>query len=75
MTDVLIVGAGVAGLSAAVELKTRGLSCLVIEALDKPGGRARTRRGPTGTPIDLGAHWLHGENTPLRSVLVHYNLP
>ncbi len=75
MTDVLIVGAGVAGLSAALELKKRGLSCLVIEALDKPGGRARTRRGPTGTPIDLGAHWLHGEDTPLRAVLDHYNLP
>ncbi len=75
MTDVLIIGAGVAGLSAAVELKKRGLSCLVIEALDKPGGRARTRRGPTGTPIDLGAHWLHGEDTPMRAVLDHYNLP
>jgi len=75
LTDVLIVGAGVAGLSAALELKSRGLSCLVIEALDKPGGRARTRRNSTGTPIDLGAHWLHGEDTPLRAVLDRYKLP
>ncbi len=75
MTDVLIIGAGVAGLSAALELKKRGLSCLVIEALDKPGGRARTRRTATGMPIDLGAHWLHGDNTPLRAVLDHYGLP
>ncbi len=74
MTDVLIIGAGVAGLSAALELKKRGLSCLVIEALDKPGGRARTRRSASGTAIDLGAHWLHGEDTPLRAVLDHYGL-
>lgn len=74
MTDVLIVGAGVAGLSAALELKRRGLSCLVIEALDKPGGRARTRRGPAGAPIDLGAHWLHGDNSPLRGILDRYGL-
>ena len=74
MTDVLIIGAGVAGLSAALELKKRGLSCLVIEALDKPGGRARTRRSASGAAIDLGAHWLHGEDTPLRAVLDHYAL-
>ncbi len=75
MTDVLIIGAGVAGLNAALELKKRGLSCLVIEALDKVGGRARTRRNPGGTRIDLGAYWLHGDHTPLRGVLDHYALP
>jgi len=75
LTDVLIIGAGMAGLSAALDLKTRDLSCLVIEATEKPGGRARTRRNPSGTMIDLGAHWLHGEDTPLRGVLDHYGLP
>lgn len=75
MTDVLIVGAGMAGLRAALDLKARGLSCLVIEAMDKPGGRARSRRTATGTMIDLGAHWLHGEDTPLRGTLDHYGLP
>lgn len=75
MTDVLIIGAGVAGLSAALELKKRGLTYLLIEATDKPGGRARTHRNGAGTAIDLGAHWLHGENTPLRAVLDHYGLP
>ena len=75
LTDVLIIGAGVAGLSAALDLKKRGVSCLVIEATDKPGGRARTRRTASGTMIDLGAHWLHGEDTPLRGLLDHYGLP
>lgn len=74
MTDVLIVGAGMAGLRAALDIRARGLSCLVIEAMDKPGGRACSRRTATGTTIDLGAHWLHGEDTPLRGTLDHYGL-
>lgn len=42
MTDVLIVGAGLAGLSCACELVGKGLSCLVLEASDEVGGRARS---------------------------------
>ena len=42
MTDVLIVGAGLAGLSCACELVEKGLSCLLLEASDGVGGRART---------------------------------
>jgi phytoene dehydrogenase-like protein len=44
MTDVLIVGAGLAGLSCACELVDKGLSCLLLEASDGVGGRARTDR-------------------------------
>lgn len=40
--DVLVVGAGVSGLVAAVELKRRGYSVLVLEASDAVGGRVRT---------------------------------
>ncbi len=42
MTDVLIVGAGLAGLSCACEMVGKGLSCLVLEASDEVGGRARS---------------------------------
>ncbi len=40
--DVLVVGAGVSGLVAAVELKRRGFSVQVLEASDNVGGRVRT---------------------------------
>lgn len=66
MTDpVLIVGAGVTGLSAAAALRAAGIGCVVIEAASRIGGRAHT------TPIgghafDHGASWLHAaERNPL----------
>jgi len=74
MTDVIIIGAGMAGLSAALALKARGIDSLILEAQDHAGGRARTVTTRTGTPVDLGAHWLHGEGTPLKTVLDRYHL-
>ncbi len=56
--DVLVVGAGVAGIAAARKLRARGLSCLVLEAKDRIGGRAYT----DGTGFDHGASWLHQAN-------------
>ena len=40
--DVLIVGAGIAGLCCARHLQERGFECVVLEASDAPGGRVRT---------------------------------
>ena len=75
MKDVIIIGAGMAGLSAALELKKRGLSYYLLEAAGEPGGRALTARMPSGTVADLGAHWLHGEKNPLHELLHRYNIP
>src|ERR1700742_4326707 len=59
--DVVIVGAGVSGLSAASELRKSGLSILVLEARDHIGGRAWTRHEPDlSAPIELGAEFIHG---------------
>jgi len=58
--DVLIVGAGAAGLSAARELQGQGRSVIVVEARDRTGGRVWTNRQWDNTPIDLGASWIHG---------------
>ncbi|WP_240760286.1 FAD-dependent oxidoreductase, partial [Phytoactinopolyspora endophytica] len=44
-TKVVIIGAGVAGLTAAYELQKAGYDCQILEARDRPGGRARTIRG------------------------------
>src|SRR3954469_5796448 len=59
--DVVIIGAGVSGLSAASELRKSGLSILVLEARDHVGGRAWTRHEPDlSAPIELGAEFIHG---------------
>ncbi|NBJ09344.1 flavin monoamine oxidase family protein [Microvirga arsenatis] len=63
--DVVIVGAGSAGIAAARRLLANGLSVVVLEARSRIGGRTLTRRF-RGHPLDLGAHWLHaGPINPL----------
>ena len=57
--DVVVVGAGAAGLVAARELAGAGLAVRVLEARDRVGGRAWTDRATLGAPIDRGCAWLH----------------
>lgn len=61
MTDIdtLIVGAGIAGLTAARILARHGRSVVVLEARDRVGGRVWTSRSD-GNVLDLGASWIHG---------------
>jgi monoamine oxidase len=60
--DVIVVGAGMAGLSAASELRALGLDVLVLEARNKIGGRVDTNYEFTSHPIERGAEFVHGEN-------------
>ena len=57
--DVIMIGAGAAGLGAARRLATAGVAVRVVEARDRVGGRAWTARSPSGLPIELGCAWLH----------------
>ncbi len=59
--DVLVIGAGGAGLTAAKELTKAGVSVLVLEARDRIGGRAFTDTS-LGVPWDRGCSWLHSSN-------------
>lgn len=56
--DYLIVGSGAAGIGAARKLVSLGATPLVLEAMDRVGGRAETRRFD-GHRLDLGCGWLH----------------
>lgn len=59
--DVVVIGAGVAGLAAAIELEKAGLRLAIFEARDRIGGRIFTHRDPLSPlPIELGAEFVHG---------------
>ncbi|RWB73000.1 MAG: flavin monoamine oxidase family protein [Mesorhizobium sp.] len=57
-TDVVIVGAGFTGLSAAIELKRSGIDFLVLEARERVGGRVEAVRNGLGELIDSGGQFL-----------------
>ena len=57
-TDVVIVGAGFTGLSAALELKQAGIDFLLLEARDRVGGRVEAIRNGLGERIDSGGQFL-----------------
>lgn len=59
--DVLVLGAGIAGLAAARTLVDKGLSVIILEARNRVGGRMWTDSS-LGLPLDLGASWIHGVN-------------
>ncbi|RYZ43665.1 MAG: FAD-dependent oxidoreductase [Myxococcaceae bacterium] len=59
--DVIILGAGAAGLATAERLVRKGLRVIVLEARDRVGGRVATLRDRTDdVPLELGAEFVHG---------------
>lgn len=69
--DVIVVGAGIAGLSATRELQRLGRSVLILEANNRIGGRAYVGYiGDDKVPIDYGGAWIHGISTnPLTGIV------
>jgi monoamine oxidase len=60
--DIIIIGAGAAGLMAARELSANGKTCAVFEASKRIGGRIRTLTGDGfETPAEAGAEFIHGK--------------
>jgi monoamine oxidase len=74
--DLIILGAGAAGLAAAVELVAAGLKVILVEARDRLGGRMFTTHDPgTQAPVELGAEFIHGRPAEIWTLLRKHQVP
>ena len=62
--DVAVIGAGMAGLTAARLLAEAGKSVILVEAQERVGGRVLSARSAHGTLVELGAEFVHGKPKP-----------
>ena len=67
--DVVVVGAGLAGLSAADRLAAQGADVVVLEARDRVGGRTEGGHLPDGTPVELGGQWIGPTQHRMRALV------
>ena len=65
-TQVLILGAGMSGVSAARKLYDSSVSFIILEAREKVGGRMRAVSF-AGATVEMGANWIHGVDTNVNS--------
>ena len=68
--DVVVIGAGAAGLAAARALTDAGRRVIVLEARDRIGGRVYTHHEPgLAVPIELGAEFVHGTSRAVWDII------
>jgi monoamine oxidase len=76
MNEVLIIGAGAAGLAAARHLAVAGRRATVLEARDRVGGRVWTHQdNDSRLPIELGAEFVHGRHPAIMQILDDAGIP
>ena len=72
--DAIIIGAGIAGLSAAAALREAGKKVLVLEARNRIGGRIYTRHDMADIPVELGAELIHGTHADTWSLVRQFGM-
>lgn len=74
MVDVIVVGAGIAGITAARDLQNNGYEVQLLEARERAGGRIWSDE-TLGMPLDLGASWIHGiRDNPIARLAKKYSI-
>lgn len=71
-TRVAVVGAGYAGLTAALELTDAGVDTVVLEASDRVGGRTLSELRPSGVRVDHGGQWVGPTQHRLRALAARF---
>ncbi len=74
MTDVIVIGAGLAGLRAATDLRAAGLDVVVLEARDRVGGRVWSHRFSNGQVAERGAEFIDGNHTEVLELAAELGL-
>jgi monoamine oxidase len=74
MVDVIIIGAGLSGLTTAYYLQKHNISCKILEAQSRIGGRIDTQFGKLGAPMEMGATWFGVHHEQLIQLLKTLNI-
>src|SRR6201984_261015 len=73
--DFCVIGAGFAGLSAALRLKQAGESVALLEARDRVGGRTFTEVRDDGVWIDRGGAWIGPGQDRIKALMTEFGVP
>ena len=73
--DVIVIGAGYAGLTAARNLKRGGKNILLLEARDRGGGRIYTKWLDENIYVDLGGQWIGVTQNKMYALCKEYQAP
>src|ERR1700734_457954 len=73
----IVVGAGLAGLSAAYRLNKAGWKVTVLEARDRPGGRVWSHRFSEAPELvcEMGGEWIGNDHTSIRNLCSELHVP
>ena len=72
--QIIVIGAGIAGITAAQKLQAQGYQVIILEGRDRIGGRIWTDNS-LGFPLDLGAAWIHTiDGNPLSPLVKQFGI-